>query len=200
MRFILSILFYIIFITSSWAQADYSSIIKEDKLSLTFGMGHQFGVVGLNGAYSLSDVISVSALLSVYSKLGVEFSAPNLLKTPRLEPYFKVQFGITEALSLASCDFFQGIDCFGPDVQYERKTFYGPTLSLGTKFKLLKKLRGHGTISLDYNHVDKGQLESYYNTVNEMFGTMHVLSSGRNVFFSIGYAYLLKSTNPDYKR
>lgn len=200
MRSLFSVLLFVVVMPFSWGQSDYSSIIKQDLVNLSVGLGHQYGFVGVSGTYSVTDYFGVSALLSTLPKVGIEFSAPQLLRTDRLEPYLKMQYGISERLTLSSCEELYLPSCFGEPQEYKRKTLLGPTLSIGTKFKLFKRMRGYGTISADYNYISESQVETFHSDFNEQYATSHEPRDDRNLYFSVGYTYLLSSSDPEYKR
>jgi len=201
MKFLYTTLVVILFSSVLIAQSDYSEIIHQERFSIGAGIGYEYGIVGVRGAYLLNKSFSVIGTLSNLPKAGVEYRAHGLFKNPRIMPYLNLQFGATRDVTL-SCDAFalDLIICESPRSTLERKIFLGPTVGLGMKYKLFKKFRGYGSIGINYNNVCPVQEEDFVRDFNKAHGADRTIIRKNAFSFSIGYTYLLKSTDPEYKK
>jgi len=184
-----------------YSQQDYSKLVKHDKLSVSGGFGLEYGVVGLRANYSLNDNFSLVATLGAihYAKAGIELKAQNLFENSSLLPYLNLQFGVSDRASL-NCYFSTDVSsrnlCLTTSQVSVNKTFYGPTISTGTKFKLFKRVRGYGTIGIRYSYVNKSSYRDFAHDFNSRYGANRSTERTNRISLSLGFTYVLKSSNP----
>jgi len=193
---------------SSTAQSDYSSIISEDRLSLSGLVSnsvHQLVTVDIN--YFLSDkvvllgsLVPSQVLATIPSmRVGMQFRATNLFKTARLVPYLDVQYGVSRYEQLSFCEADPNQWCAGEFIS-DKRAFFGPSMELGTKFKLFKRIRGYGTIGLNYEFVNTDSVNDFVTEFNELHSANEpTCQEYSKLSFSFGYTYVFKSTDPNYR-
>lgn len=186
------------------AQSDNHNAIHEEKLSLSFGIGHEYSLIGFRLNYLVSEDLSLMAGFSPwglvvngelgesYAKAGIEYRFSNLVNKKRLLPYANILFGVGKHIRINYFDEVNQQRIFGIN------TSYGPTLGIGTKFKLFKKMRSYGNIGIQYVIYNRKKQMKFVDDFNSQYGTNWYFRS-RDVFFSLGYTFILKSKKPPAK-
>jgi len=199
-----------LYLTGLTAQADYSDIAEYEKIGVSLGYGSEFSNFGIKASYGLNKsffLIGGGTLLGlgfdIVAKAGIEFRATSLFKTSSIVPYFNAQFGISENPRLTCNSTWEntGNNCFNTQEWIsESKVFMGPTLGIGIKYKLIKRLRGYGSIGVNYNYAQSSKINQFVSEFNELYQADYTEFLDSGISFAVGYTYVFKSSDPDYKR
>lgn len=188
-------------------QSDNRNVINEEKLSLSFGLGHEYSLMGFRLNYSISDDLALTAGFSPFAmavhgqlghsfaKAGIEHKFSKLSSNERLVPYLNVLFGVGDHLNMTDGGIVLRNEIL--DDSYFNKTFFGATVGIGTKFKLFKKGRSYGNLGFQYVVVDTNSRDRYINEKR-----LDILRRNYNIktySFSLGYTFVIKSKKPAAK-
>jgi len=188
-------------VSDSLAVKDYSNLIENEQLSISGGLGYEYGVVGFRASYLFSKSIAVIGTVGAHPKAGIEYRIHSLSKSGRVTPYVNLQFGVSGIYRL-SCNSYnyltEEVICSSSNNANAEKRFLGTTVGLEVKLKLLRKLPGYLSIGANYNNVCPVQLDDFVSDFNSQNGAE---LSVRDIplAFSVGYTLILKSKDPEYK-
>jgi len=190
MRTLLFVLLFLLSTNELVSQTDDFLIVSDEQLSLSFGLGLEYSLVGIRGTYKLNKFIraigSFSPLL-IWTEAGPHLS----MGVECIVPKRRLNFDIYTSFQFSNqSHLLEAFNRRNFDRIIEREKFLGGILSLGLKIPCSPWERGTISCGLNYNFDVTGELSDAINEFNVLNSSFN--GPRRQIWISVGYAYFLK--------